>query len=197
MATIDWPAGIRPATFALQQRRSGLQFRSPFNGTAQAVDFVAERWVFSLLLTPRHYAEAGQVEALLFGLMGGVERVRLWHFTRPIPKGTMRGTPVLASGVSRGGTSLPLTTTTGATLKAGDMIGAGSQLFMVGADCTANGSGAITVPVVNRVRATIAGGAAVTWDAPKAEFIVPTMQAGVNFQPAFLLGVPFDAEEVW
>lgn len=196
MATTDWPSSVRPQGFVLNLRKAGLQFRSPFNGTTQAVDFVAERWVMSLSASPRRYANSGEVEALLFNLLGGIERVRCWHFTRPAPTGTMRGTPTLSSGVTRGGTTLPIATTAGATLKAGDMLGCGSQLFMVKTDCTANGSGAITVPLINRVRAAIASGSAVTWDAPKAEFIVPAMQAGVTFRPALMEGAAFDLEEV-
>lgn len=197
MATITWPTSLRPQTFSPSLRKAGLQFRSPFNGTAQAIDFIAERWVFSLTLSGKRIPNAGQVEALMFSLAGGIERVRCWHFFRPQPLGTMRGAPVLASGASRGNTSLAITTTAAATLLAGDMIGAGGQLFMVGADCTANGAGAITVPVINRVRATIASAAAVTWDAPTADFIMPAMSPGVAFRPALLEGAAFDLEEVW
>lgn len=197
MATTTWPAALRPQSFAPSLRKAGLQFRSPFNGTAQAIDFIAERWVFSLTLPPKRIEGAGQVEALLFNLAGGIERVRCWHFFRPIPLGTVRGSPVLASGASRGNTSLAITTTASATLKAGDMIGAGGQLFMVSTDCAANGTGAITVPVINRVRATIAGGSAVTWDSPTADFILPAMAPGAAYRPALLEGTAFDLEEIW
>lgn len=197
MATITWPTSLIPQTVGVSLRKAGLQFRSPFNGTTQAIDFVAERWVLSLTMPPKRRSTSGQVEALLFSLAGGIERVRCWHFVRPVPLGTMRGTPTMTSQAVRGDASLAITSLSGYTLKAGDMIGAGGQLFMVGADCVTNGSNLITVPIINRVRATIAGGASVTWDAPTADFIMPAMQPAVAYRPAILDGVPFDLEEIW
>lgn len=197
MTTTTWPSSLIPQTFSASLKKAGLQFRSPFNGTTQSIDFVAERWIFSLTLPPKRRSASGQVEALLFNLAGGIERVRCWHFVRPVPIGTMRGTPTMTSQAVRGATSLAVTSVSGYTLKAGDVIGAGGQLFMVGADCVTDGSNHITVPIINRVRATISAAAAVTWDSPTAEFIMPAMQAGVAYRPAILDGVAFDLEEVW
>jgi hypothetical protein len=197
----DWPATLEPQTFAAGLRKSGLQFRSPFNGSTQSIDFVAERWVFSMTLRPRRMRDGspGVIEALANQLAGGVERVRCWHFARPVPLGTMRGAPTLSSTASRGNTSLAITGgTANGTLKAGDMLGAGSfELFQVAADITLNGSGAGTVSVINRVRNTISSGSAVTWDAPKAEFISPSMLGMASYRPAILEGMPFDLEQCW
>jgi hypothetical protein len=380
MGTQTWPASLQPQTFSASLKKIGLQWRSPFNGTAQVVDFNAERWVFSLTLPPKRRENSGQVEALLYQLAGGIERVRCWHFVRPQPLGTMRGTPVLASQATRGNTTLSLggvsggvnllqytqdldnaywsktnitvlqnsiaapdrtltaekivettaasvthlfgkiitlpantphtftvylkaaersravvyfgkssspftrigidvnlsngtssaadngspasvvartvtdvgggwyrvrlsgtfdagstdgyvevrthdgssTTYTGdgisglyiwgtqlqtgstvsdyepgTTLKAGDLIGAGSQLFMVASDVNDSGTGAMTVSVINRVRATIGAASAVTWDAPTVDFILPAMQPGAAYRPAILEPVAFDLEEIW
>lgn len=380
MATQTWPASLQPQTFSASLKKSGLQWRSPFNGTAQAVDFNAERWVFSMTLPPKRRSTSGQVEALLFQLAGGIERVRCWHFVRPQPMGTLRGTPTIASQAARGDTSLSLTgvsggvnllkytkdldnaywvktnvtvtqnattapdgtltaekiventdanvghylgkvitlpantphtftlylkaaersraiiyygkssspftrigidvnlsngtsspadngspssvvartvtevgsgwyrvrlsgtfdvgstdgyvevrthngsSTTytgdgtsgmyiwgtqlqtgsavsdyepGTTLKVGDLIGAGSQLFMVASDVNDAGTGAMTVPIVNRVRATIASASSVTWDAPTIDMIMPAMQPAVAYRPAILEGVAFELEEIW
>jgi len=84
-----------------------------------------------------------------------------------------------------------------ATLLADDYIGVGGQLFQVAADCTANDAGAMTVPLVNRVRGTIASGSAVTWHKPTAEFIMPAMQAGPVFRPGAIEGTALDLVEVW
>jgi hypothetical protein len=197
MGTQTWPTSLIPQTFSASLKKAGLQWRSPFNGTTQAVDFVAERWVFSLTLPPKRRSDSGKVEALLMQLAGGIERVRCWHFARPQPLGTLRGTPTMTSQAVRGDTSLAVTTTVGATLKAGDLIGAGGQVFMVASDCTADGAAHITVPVINRVRATISAAAAVTWDAPTVDMILPAMQPAVAYRPAILDGVAFDLEEIW
>jgi hypothetical protein len=198
MATYDWPTGLTPARAAIGSQGAGVQFKSPFNGTLQAVDFVAERWVLSVTLPQRLARDAGQVEAFFFRLRGGVHRVRAWHFGRPVPVGTMRGSPTLSAGVSRGGASLPITGgTASSTLRAGDMLSAGGQLFMVAEDITLNGSGAGSVAIVHRVRATINSGAAVTWNKPTAEFVMPSWLANVMHQPGGIEGAAFDFEEAW
>jgi hypothetical protein len=198
MATYDWPITLLPQRAAIGSQGAGEQFKSPYNGTLQAVDFVAERWVLSVTLPQRGTRDAGAVEAFFFRLRGGVNRVRAWHFGRPVPIGTMRGTPTLSAGVSRGGTSLPITGgTASGTLKAGDMLGAGGQLFMVAEDVALNGSGAGTVPLVHRVRATINTGAAVTWNRPTAEWVMPAWLAAVAHFPGGIDGAAFDFEEAW
>lgn len=200
MATIDWPAAIEPQQFTAGLRKAGLQFRSPFNGSTQSVDFVAERWVFSLTLRPRRLRDGspGAHEALMNYLAGGVERVRCWHFARPQPLGTARGTITLSAQATRGATSLQITgATASGTLKAGDLLGLGGQILMVKDDVTLNGSGAGTVAIVNRVRATNNIGASVTWDKPTAEFVMPANFAGASYRPAILEGMPLDLEEVW
>lgn len=197
MATYDWPTTLLPQTASIGLRKAGLQFASPFNGSRQAIDFIAERWVLSITLPPKRRRDAapGVIESLLFRLAGGLNQARCWHFARPVPLGTMRGTPTLSATVNRGATSLAITTTAGATLKAGDMIGAGGQLFQVADDCTANGSGAISVPLVNRVRATIASGTSVVWDKPTSLFVSPSMLNSVAYRPAVLDGAAIDLEE--
>jgi hypothetical protein len=198
MATYDWPEALVPQRAAWGSQGAGEQFKSPYNGTLQVVDYVAERWVVSATLPPARRVNAGAVEAFAMILRGGVHRVRVWHFGRPVPIGTMRGSPTLSGAVSRGGTSLPITGgTASSTLKAGDMLGAGGQLFMVASDVTLNGSGAGSVPVVHRVRATIAGGSAVTWNRPTGDFIVPAWLASVVHGPGLIEGAALDLEEVW
>lgn len=195
MAIFDWPSTLQPQLATIGLRKAGLQFASPFNGSRQAVDFVGERLMLSLTLPPKRRLNAGAIEALLFRLAGGMDQVRCWHFARPVPVGTMRGAPTLSATASRGNASVSIQTTAGATLKAGDMIGAGGHLFQVREDCVANGSGVIVVPLVNRVRSTIASGAAVTWDKPTALFVCPSMLNSVAYRPAVLEAAGIDLEE--
>lgn len=372
MATTDWPLALIPQTCQLTLRKAGLQFTSPFNGTTQALDFVAERWVLSASLAQMAARNPRGVGSFCNRLAGGVERVRGWHFghNRGVPMGTLRGVTTLAAGLVRGDTSLSVTgalarpnllvnssfeidtnadgmsdgwtgytaagtpattyfrnTDTGATwdqrisiptavtagheagiltidftpvsaglvytfsadvavapagynanivvgwynaagglisttntlrvagfqwareshagltapplatqakfsigfiasaalanlsgavnnvqfeqaaaatpyaglatLLADDMLGAGGQLFQVATNCTANDAGAITVPVVNRVRATIASGTAVVWSQPTAEFIMPAMQSGPVYRPGAIDSAALDLVEVW
>jgi|688.fasta_scaffold21319_2 hypothetical protein len=371
MATIDWPAGLIPQAAELSLRKAGAQFASPFNGTLQAVDFIAERWVLSCSLAPQFQHDPRGVGPFANTLAGGVERVRVWPFhTGGAPRGSLRGTPTLSATVNRGATTLQLagarnainllnrssfeldsnvdgladgwatytngTTgtvtpsavvglnspaaqrldatglgtaasdqvglryladadvvagtsyslsadtrdsgvsvrlsidwfnvsatylgTTGAvgassggvwtrravsgvapagavvakvyvwmearptsagaaalevdnvqferaaaathysgpaTLLAGDFIGAGGQLFQAAANATAADDASMAVPIVNRVRGTIASGSAVTWYRPTCEMVLPAMQAGPVRRPGLIESTALDFVEVW
>lgn len=367
MSTTDWPSAITPAAVQWQLQKAGTQFVSPFNGTTQAVDYVAERWQASISLPPAR--SAGAVAALLNNLAGGVNRVNLWHHgSGGQPAGTLRGAPTLGAGAARGDATLTLAGCTGgnllqgggfeldantnliadgwviyssgsvtaapdglvpgngsawaqrltasamgtttsdhygvrqaaaipvtvgqtytlavdvkcntaslqvrlwwdwrdgsgtvishsdstttaptswtrltatgmapasaasamvyvwmqantsgstprieldnaqfaageatafagpATLLAGDMIGCSGHLLQVASDCTANDVGAMTVPLVNRVRSTIATSTAVTWYRPTAQFIMPAMAGATMQVPGYTQGAALDLVEVY
>lgn len=90
----------------------------------------------------------------------------------------MRGTPTLSATAAQGAQSLSVTTSVaGVTVKAGDMLGVGTQLVMVGADATAAGT-ALTVPLASRLRASVASGSAVVWDKPRAKFRLSSDTSG-------------------
>lgn len=373
MSTFDWPEALVPQTCHMPLTKAGLQFQSPFNGTVQAVDFIAERWTLSASLAQMASRNPRGVGAFMNQLSGGVNRVRAWPFhTKGVPRGTLRGTPTLGTAAARGdlvltlagctatnlltggsfefdtnadglsdgwssysagtvsglafgrntvtpingayrqrvaasnlgttsadrigisktllgltggttytlsayvcwlsassalaglyvdwkdaggtivGSSSSLATVLsatltratltdaapatavradvylfahtrgvagsavfeldavqfeaaaaatafdgGATLLADDYIGAGGQLLQVASDCAANDAGAMTVPLVNRVRGTIASAAAVTWHKPTAEFMMPAMQAGPVFRPGAIDSAALDLVEVW
>jgi hypothetical protein len=372
MATIDWPAGLIPQAAELSLRKSGAQFASPFNGTLQAVDFIAERWVLSCSLAPQFQHDPSGVGVFANRLAGGVERVRVWPFhTGGAPRGTLRGNVTVRTAAARGDSVLRVqgalaapnlignggmevdsdadgradnwtpytngstgsvvfsvvpgnqsqnaqrvdasalggsvsdlagvlssatvsvavgslytlsadTRDTGATialsigwsdvadnfisaaeaffptggpsawtrrsvtgsappgatkarvyvwmqarlggggsagleidnlqfqagtvatpfigsptLRAGDFLGAGGQLFQVATDFTLLDSGAGDIPVINRARGTIAAGSPVTWYRPTCEMVLPAMQAGPVRRPGVIEGVALDLVEVW
>ena len=113
MPTIDWPEALIPQTAQLTLRKAGAQFASPFNGTLQAVDFVGERWTLSASLAQMSARNPRGVGAFCNRLAGGVERVRVWPFhTGGVPRGSMRGAPVLGATATRGQTSLAISAAT-------------------------------------------------------------------------------------
>jgi len=382
MATYDMPEWLRVAAMEWGIQKSGLLFASPHNGTTQSHQFLGERFVASIRHTPALRRNSGRLEALFSQLAGGVHRLRMHHLGRPVPVGTMRGTPTLAatanarasqlviggagllsganllrftdqldnaywvktnlnvtpnaiaapdgsttmdllventtasvqhvlahgfggyvagldytgsvfvrnasgnravrvqpgattrfsatatlvmrpdtgavvsagaglkswritdagngswrvevtatcSSSGAGATLLVLTdgiTSTNTTytgdgtsgvyawgaqveqasaaspysgrpsLVAGDLFSVGGQLFQVAADAVMADAGTITVDVLNRARASIASGAAVTWDRPTTEFIVPALSARFAHVPVVLEGGEFDFLEVW
>lgn len=203
MTAIAWPEALVPQTAQLLLRKSGAQFASPFNGTVQSLEFIAERWVASVSLAQMAARNPRGVHAFCNRLAGGVQRVQVWAFhTRGVPRGTMRGSPVLASDAARGDTSLAISGATAAsgsgpiTLLADDFIGVGGQLFQVVADTTLSG-GAGSVPVIGRVRSALLATAPVVWLRPTCEMVLPARQAGPLDRPGAIDSAALDLEEVF
>lgn len=165
-----WPASIRVRTCSFVPQTNQRANASPGGGSEQVVDILNDRWIVMVSIPMRRHTNAAAVEAFLASFRGMVNTVNLWHFVRPQPRGTMRGTPTLSAAASQGAASLSITTTAGATLLAGDMIGVGGLLLQVQSDAAADGAGAMTVTLVNRIRTALASGAGVTWDKPTAPF---------------------------
>jgi hypothetical protein len=83
------------------------------------------------------------------------------------------------------------------TLRAGDFIGAGGQLLQVASDYTLLDTGDGDIPLINRVRGTIAIDSAVTWYRPTCEMVLPAMQAGPVRRPGVIDSTALDLVEVW
>ena len=195
MANFALPSWFKPSSFSLRMSTNQRVFSSPFGGSEQAVDMLNDRWLATLALPARINTEGGALEALLGSFRGQVNTCNLWHMQRPVLRGTMRGSPTCGAA-SMGAASVTLSSAgVGATLLAGDMIGISGLLLQVAADATANGSGVMTVTLVNRLRTAISGGAAVTWDKPTAPFRMMT-GASVLYQPGYADGVSLDFAEV-
>jgi hypothetical protein len=167
-----WPSavGVKSARFVLETNQRANA--DPYGGSEQVLDLLNDRWMCYLSLPVELFAQAAAVEAFLASFRGQVNTVNLWHFAREAPRGTLRGTLLTSGTQAQGALSLVLSGGTAAgTLLAGDLLGAGGQILMVSAaGATADGAGNITVPLVNRLRASIAAGQSVTWDKPKAAF---------------------------
>jgi hypothetical protein len=197
MTTYAWPSGggWLPSMCSITLKPNTREFESQYSGAYQGVDLMGERFVMSLRLPAVARRDAGAREAF-FNRLRGVHFVSTWHFARPQPLGTQRGAPTLSADVAQGATSLPMSNlTTSATWLAGDMLGIGGQLFQVAADVTVSGTTA-TVTVVNRARAALSNGAAVTWDRPTAEWRL-TAPVVVSHVPGLVEPVDLDLVQVW
>lgn len=190
MATLgSWPAAFVPSSFKLTLQVSQRANSSPFGGSEQVIDMLNDRWVCDLSLPARDQAGAAALEAFIASFRGMANTVDLWHYLRPVPRGTLRGTLLTSGTQAQGAAQLVLSGGTAlGTLLAGDLLGAGGQILMVSADATANGSGNITVPIANRLRAAIATGQSVTWNKPTAPFR-KLANSDVDYTPGIAGGV--------
>ena len=131
------------------------------------------------------------IEALIMSLEGGANRLSLHHLGRPVPNGTLRGTPTLGSAVAAGAKSLTLVNANGG-LKRGDIIGLPGQIVMVTADVNPVVTN-LTVAVLPAIRASHNSGTAVAWNKPTTLFIPRNAVAGPfpfspgKVRPAFSL----------
>jgi len=180
MTALTWPSSLIPASCDIGLKRQTVQHQSQITSQVQAVELGTELWRMSVTMPPRMRADSGAMEAFFNQLVGGVQTVTAWHFSRPTPKGTMRGAPTVAANAAQFARSIQITTT--GTLLAGDMFAIGSQLFQVAADASPV-AGVLTVTTVNRVKAAITSGAVVVWYRPSASFIVTEDQSAFTHTP--------------
>lgn len=197
MSLLTLPAAFRPQTCSLELSVNDRVNASPFGGSEQAVDLLNDRWLLHVRLPESTQADGAWREAFIASFRGRTNWVALWHFMRPQPRGTMRGTLTLSSSAAQGASSIVVTGgagQAGTTLLAGDLIGVGNLLFMVASDCVANGSGVITVPIVNRLRVALTPAAAVTWYRPSALFRLAGAPT-VDYMPGQASSLSFDFAE--
>jgi hypothetical protein len=187
------------ARFEWGLRQSVLVNTSKFSGSVERLELPGSRWVATLGHDNELAYEdiAAEREAFWMKVGGPANLVRLWHRIRPIPRGSMRGSPTLASALAQGATSMSIQTTPGATLKHADMLKVGSMLFMCHSPATADGSGVMSVSVTPPARVSAPSGATVEWDKPTGTFM-PTGEIRVPYGDGGAQ-MPFTIElvEVW
>lgn len=183
MSLISVPAAFKVRSVSLRLAVNQRVFASPFGGAEQAVDLLNDRWLLSCELPECAPADGRWREAFIENLRGQVNWAALWHFQHEAPAGTARGTQTLNASASQGASSIEITgvsPSTG-TYLAGDLIGVSDLLLRVASDCTASG-GVITVPITNRLRKALSGGASVTWWRPTALFRLVSANA-MSYSP--------------
>ena len=175
MTVLTWPATLLPSKIRLDQYVSQRVNAAPFGGSEQAVDLLNDRWLCAMELPRKSYAQAAAIEGFLGNFRGQTNTVGIWLMARPVPVGTISTVPstFTVSNASQGASTLVLTGGAGQssrTLLTGDLFSVGSLLFMSGADCTANGSGVLTVPITTRLRSAISGSPFAVLSSPMAFF---------------------------
>lgn len=101
MTTYSLPSGVHPQSFTWGLDRRTVRHESSITGSTQTVDLLSSRWVVDLNLPARDRRDSGAVEAFFNGLVGGVDRLALHRLDRPVPLGTMRGSPTLNAAVTQ------------------------------------------------------------------------------------------------
>ena len=187
-----WPDALPPQLMVWSIQKAGVAFRSPYAGSSESVTFPGWFWKVAVTLKPRRAKDGGFAEAFFEGLAGGEDAVLLYHWLRPVPRGTMRGAPTLSVAAARGDMSLAIATT--GTLSAGDLFKLGSTVYKARLDC-APVAGVLTVPLVARVRRASASGALIYWDRPTIRCTMPSMSHASSYRPGAMEGAAIELEE--
>ena len=197
MADYDWPLALPPELMVWSIQKAGVSFRSPYAGTLETVTFPGWFWKISVTVKPSRTRagltrDSGVSEGFFEGLAGGENAVRVVHWLRPVPNGTLRGSPTVATAAARG--DLTLAIATAGSLAAGDLFKVGSAVYKAQSDCYSS-AGVLTVPLVARVRVALAVGAPVVWDHPFVRCIMPALTHGTSYSPGVMSGAAVDLEE--
>lgn len=194
MATVDWPTdrAFTPQRMTFGASTPKAAWSAPFTGQTQSISHLADRLMCKVLLPPCNATNAGRREAFLMGLASTGDWVRMGHRQRPVPLGTLRGSPTAQASASAGARTLSVQTSAGATMLAGDIVGVNGQLLITAyAGATANGSGVMLLPLVLPLRAAVSSSAPLTWSSPNAtwqlatdavelEYMAPRLQDSVE-----------------
>lgn len=199
MSLITYPtlSATAPARMRWGQVSNTQVSTSPLSGAVQTIELPGARWKVSVSYPPLLDADAALMRAFLVKMRGQANRVDLWPFDQQSPRGTAGGTP-LVNGGSQTGTSLITDGwTAGATLLTGDFFAVATQLFMVAADATADGSGNMTITVEPPIRVSPANNAAITVNKPKARFMLVDPEVAWDVLMRGFADFSFDLIESW
>jgi hypothetical protein len=209
MAIITMPDTLRVgAGSKIEQATFEVVSASDVTGSTQARAYGAPHWSLSLV-SPAHLqdADAGAWKSMLLALLGSVNYLSAFDPSRPVPLGTYRGSPNLTATANAGDTTITFGDATQAdkTLTVGDwlQIGTGlgtSQLVIVVAPATANGSGIATVQIQAPLRIPYAISTPVFWSRPRGHFRRTPgsgRTAWTPFAPGVTQGFAIDLIEAW
>lgn len=185
MATIDWPTGRlgEPQGMSFGASTSKTAWASPYTGQVQSISYNADRLRLNMRMPPCRRAEAGPREAFVMELASAGHWVRMYHRQRPVPVGTLRGSPTVAADALAGARSITLNVSAGApTLVGGDMLGIGGQLVPVGSAGAVGAAGVMVVPLALPLRVAVGAGAAVVWDRPTGTFQLTSVEPMFDYE---------------
>lgn len=184
---LTWP-DYCVSSFRWQKSEQAAAFKSIFG--SQSVTISLPLWRVDLTGVPTLWEDADEITLFLESLSGFTNQIALWNLTRPVPKGTLRGTLSFAADAAQGALSIVIAGGVGqadATLLAGDMIGFGTgptqQVVRVVNDAAADAAGDIVVDIGTPLRNDFLADAPVEWDRPKALFRQTAFNEGIMYQP--------------
>lgn len=198
MTDYTWPDDLEPSgsSFWLQPHTGGSE--SPFSRQSKIYGLSAPRWMCSLSFRAVRGSRWGRgkhvlgarLDSILTQLRGRTNRISIWDFDYPQPRGLLGYAGVGNTAASAGATSITLTgLAPGSQVFTGDYVGGdGRPHQIVSPDFgvvagTVDGSGHVTVSIWPPLSANIALNAA-TFRKVTAMFRLASDDLGDNFNEA-------------
>ena len=174
MANYNYPTDriFIPRSIIWSFRDNARVFESQLSGAIQSTSVPGTRWACSLIFVNHLPEDRAQIEGF-FSLIRRQNRIVMHRLDRPRALGTINSGGVLLNSTLAQFGSVAVLKNCGANklLKAGSMIGIGSQLFMTAFDAVSDGSGIMTVTLSVPSRLTHGADTAVTLDKPTAKWM--------------------------
>ena len=174
MANYNYPTDriFIPRSIIWSFRDNARVFESQLSGAIQSTSVPGTRWACSLIFDNHLPEDRAQIEGF-FSLIRRQNRIVMHRLDRPRALGTINSGGVLLNSTLAQFGSVAVLKNCGANklLKAGSMIGIGSQLFMTAFDAVSDGSGIMTVTLSVPSRLTHGADTAVTLDKPTAKWM--------------------------
>jgi hypothetical protein len=168
LPTLSWHT---PPAFTFGLRSKTETLKSPLNKTVQTIELPGPRWSFNFSYQGLPEADSALLQSFIARMRGRTNRLMLHNIARPIPLGTMRGSP-LVNGAHLGGVDVVnvKNLSVGETLLAGDFISINGELKMVMEDVTFVATTA-SVKIEPPMRRPCTDSAVILWDKPQARFV--------------------------
>ena len=193
-----------PTTVGFSSVEFGLEnnnqvFESPLSNSIQVSELTGARWYGTFNLPPMSKTNALAYIGFLQRLQGRVHSFSGYDPNHRSPAGTIAGSTLLVDGASQTGTSLTLDGAAASTLvlKAGDFFSVNSELKMVTADATSDGSGDITVNFVPSLRSSPSDNASITTTNPVCTMKLTGDSTTYNINNSTIYGISFSGLEVF
>lgn len=174
MANYNYPTDriFIPRSIIWSFRDNARVFESQLSGAIQSTSVPGTRWACSLIFDNHLPEDRAQIEGF-FSLIRRQNRIVMHRLDRPRALGTINSGGVLlnSSLAQFGSTAVLKNCGANKLLKAGSMIGIGSQLFMTAFDAVSDGSGIMSVTLSIPSRLTHGADTAVTLDKPTAKWM--------------------------
>lgn len=204
MAYPSFPLSL-PATPAFRQSRFSLERRaavntSPFTGQQQAHEYSYALWKATLTLPPMKRATAAAWTVFFTQCHGRRGTFLLGDPDATTPRGGISGSPTLGSAFTVGGYDLTIATalSSGANaFKAGDYISIDNYLYMIVADCAADGSGNVSAAVEPAAKTTHSSGSPVVYSSAKGIFRMDSNDLGWDTDFVSKYGFTFSCTEAF